>query len=867
MDSLIGRVISHYRILDRIGAGGMGVVYRAEDTKLGRTVALKFLPPELTRDKKAKQRFIQEARAASAMDHSNICTIFEVDEIEDDQIFISMAYYEGKTLKERIAEGALDLGEAVDIATQIAHGLVKAHTHGIVHRDVKPGNIFITQDREVKIFDFGLAKLAGQLRLTSTGKTMGTVSYMSPEQGRGEETGPQTDIWALGVILYEMVTGSLPFKGDYDVAVMYSIMKEEPAPIQSLRSGIPAELEGIVKKALAKNEADRYQDANEVLADLSALKQQLDFNKFTGTHEWKFKGKERRWIFAFAAAAVAVAAVAVVWRTAMNTGSLSSGLPGEAHQVTSGDAWQGDPALSPDGGTIAYASDESGNRDIYITNVRGESNLNLTNDPAPDYCPAWFPDGGALAFVSERGGAKAIWKMSSLGGGATMLIKNALDPAISRDGRIAFTALLPNGKQRIGVASLADPGKITVLTGPTDGMWEHHKPAWSPDGRTICYATRQDLWTVSSSGGPAKRLSRNGLGDSNPAWSGDGKYVYFSSGRGGTLALWRIAAEGGAAKRLTQGPGYEYDPSVSRDGSRLAYTTQREPGALYIKDMKSQKVTKLPGMRGACQAAIAPDGSKVAFVSDRAGPTFDLWIQPLDRGIPTGQPQRLTEDTAHACCPAFSPDGKWIAYYRVLDEKRDIYTIPASGGQPIRFTDDPAPDVQPAWSPDGSRLVFASERGGGSHIWIAPVSEGRPAGPLLRITSDTVYAIAPVWSPDGARIAYVGEAEKGPEVWIVPADGKMPGRRITSGANAETVRWDPATGSLFISGSWGEDRVSLRRVSPEGGTIEPIDPPIIFSPGPALGTFDISLDGRFLLFPRENNRGNIWVTEAKKGTF
>ena len=306
MDSLIGRTISHYRILERIGAGGMGIVYRAEDTRLGRTVALKFLPPELTRDAKAKQRFIQEARAASALDHSNICTIFEVDEIEDDQIFISMACYEGKTLRERIAEGALDLREAVDIAVQIAQGLVKAHAHGIVHRDVKPGNIFITNDRQVKIFDFGLAKLAGQLRLTSTGKTMGTVSYMSPEQARGEETGPGTDIWALGVILYEMVTGTLPLRGDYDAAVMYSIMNEDPAPMESLRPGVPAELEGIVRKALAKNRAERYQDTNEMLSDLAALKQQLDFSTFTGTHAWKFKSTERRWMFALAAAAVAV---------------------------------------------------------------------------------------------------------------------------------------------------------------------------------------------------------------------------------------------------------------------------------------------------------------------------------------------------------------------------------------------------------------------------------------------------------------------------------------------------------------------------------------------------------------------------------
>jgi eukaryotic-like serine/threonine-protein kinase len=863
MDSLVGKTISHYRIIERIGAGGMGVVYKAEDTKLGRTVALKFLPPEMTRDRKAKERFVQEARAASAIEHSNICTIFEVDEIEDDRIFIAMACYEGRTLKDRIAEGPLEIREALDIASQAAHGLAKAHAHGIVHRDIKPGNIFITDDHEVKIVDFGLAKLAGQVRLTSTGKTMGTVSYMSPEQARGEETGPKTDIWALGVVLYEMVTGEVPFKGDYDVAAIYSIMNDAPPAMSGIRPGMPEELENIVKKALARNQTDRYENANEMLSDLSALKQQLDFSTFTGTNEWKFKSKGRRWIFAVAAAAVAIAAAVVWWAVANREGS-QHGLPGQAHPVTLGDAWQGEPALSPDGSRIAYTSDESGNKDIYITTASGESAQRITSDPAPDYSPAWFRDGEEIAFVSERGGTPGIWKMSSLGSGPTPLIKDAIDPAISPDGtRIAFTALLPGGDQRIAVSSLADPENFTVLTGADGGMWEHRRAAWSPDGKTICYAARQDLWTVPASGGAPRRLTSGGLYDFYPSWSSDGKHVYFSSERGGILALWRIGARGGEPERRTQGPGNEYDPNISRDGSRLACATQQEPAALHIRDLRSGTDRKVPGMRGDCLPAIAPDGSKVVFTSDRAGRTFDLWMQPLDRGMPSGNPQRLTKDTAHASCPAFSRDGKWIAYYRILGEQRDIYTIPASGGRPIRFTDDPAPDFQPSWSPDGSKLVFVSERGGGSHLWIAPVSEGRPAGPAVRITNDTVRVLAPAWSPDGARIAYVGASD----AWIVPADGATPGRRITSGAQAQTVRWDFAGGSLLVSGGWGEDSVSLRRVSPDGGAVEPMDPYVFIGPKDAIGTFDVSMDGRFVAFYRENNRGNIWIHEAKKGTF
>jgi Tol biopolymer transport system component len=865
---MIGRVVSHYRIVERIGAGGMGVVYKAEDTKLGRTVALKFLPPELTRDKKAKQRFIQEARAASAMDHANICTIYEVDEIDDGQLFIAMACYQGKTLKDRIAEGRLELAEILEISAQITRGLAKAHAQGIVHRDIKPGNIFLTHDGEVKIVDFGLAKLAGQVKLTSTGKTMGTVAYMSPEQARGGETGPRTDIWALGVLLYEMVTGEIPFKGDYDVAVVYSIMSEAPAVMSSLRPEIPEELESIVKKALAKSESDRYQGANEILSDLSALKRQLDFTTFKGVDAWKFKGKDRRRLFALGAVFIAAAAIAGVWLLSANRGKQAPSLPGKPSQVTSGDFWHGDPALSPDGGTIAYAADESGNKDLYVINVGGGNPLRLTDDPAADYYPAWYPDGSALAFVSERGGSKGIWKIGKLGGGATLLLNDAVDPAISPDGRrIAFRALLPNGEERIGVAPLTNTSDVTVLTRSTDGAWEHRKPAWSPDGESICYGTRPDLWIVSASGGPARRLTKDTDNALNPAWSNDGRHVYFSSGREGTIALWRVSSKGGRAERLTTGSSHEGDPTVSPDGSRFAYSTETEPGTLLLRDLESGRETKIPGIRDICIAAIAPDGSKIVYASDRGGPKYDLWLQLLDHGIPSGQPQRLTEDTADAACPAFSPDGKWVVYHRILGEQRDIFTIPAAGGKPMQFTDDPAQDTQPAWSPDGSMIVFASNRAGPTNIWAAPVSEGKPAGPPRRVTKDTMNVGAPVWSGDGDAIIYIGETSEGTDVWMIPADGSTPARRITRGARALMARWDGATGSLLVSGRWKEDQFSIRRISIGGKAVPTIDPPVEFGSLTTVATFDVSYDGRLVVYSRAKNIGNIWMHEAKKGTF
>jgi len=276
---VIGKTISHYKIIEKLGEGGMGIVYKAEDTKLKRTVALKFLPPELTRDPEAKQRFIHEAQAASALQHNNVATIHEINETKpapgepgDGQMFICMDCYEGEILKDKIQNGPMKVEEAIDITIQVAEGLKKAHKKGIVHRDIKPANIFITEDGVVKILDFGLAKLAGPAQLTKTGTTLGTVSYMSPEQARGEEVNHRTDIWSLCVVLYEMVTEQLPFKGEYEQSVIYSILNEEPDPI----IGVSMELDRIVKKALSKRPEDRYQNIEEIMTDLKSLRKEIE---------------------------------------------------------------------------------------------------------------------------------------------------------------------------------------------------------------------------------------------------------------------------------------------------------------------------------------------------------------------------------------------------------------------------------------------------------------------------------------------------------------------------------------------------------------------------------------------------------------
>jgi len=307
---VIGQTISHYKIVEKLGEGGMGVVYRAEDTKLKRTVALKFLSAQSLGTPQEKTRFVHEAQAAAALDHPNVCTVHEIDEAEG-QTFIAMAYIEGQSLREKIASGPLKLEAALDVAIEVAQGLQEAHEKGIVHRDIKSGNIMLTARGQAKITDFGLARLAGGTKVTKTGTTVGTVAYMSPEQARGEAVNHTSDIWSLGVVAYEMLTGRLPFEGEHEQAVTYQVVHETPEPITALRTGVPMELERIVNKALAKNPGERYQHIDEMLIDMKAVKKQVESGELITGHTKK-RPQKRKSVFWIGGVAVVVVSLIVV---------------------------------------------------------------------------------------------------------------------------------------------------------------------------------------------------------------------------------------------------------------------------------------------------------------------------------------------------------------------------------------------------------------------------------------------------------------------------------------------------------------------------------------------------------------------------
>jgi serine/threonine protein kinase len=407
---MIGKIVTHYKILKKLGEGGMGEVYKAEDTKLKRTVALKFLPQYLTQNTEARERFIQEAQTASALDHPNICTIHEIDETEDGQTFIVMACYDGESLKDKIEKGPLELEEAVDIAIQVAQGLSKAHEKGIVHRDIKPANIIITPEGVPKIVDFGLAKLSGKTKITKSGTTVGTISYMSPEQSQGEKVDNRSDIWSVGVVLYEMICGKLPFQGEYDQAVMYNIMNEEPEPLTGLRTGVPMKLEEIINKLLAKEAGDRYQHIDELPVDMRAIafkENRVQSKQSISAAQRVPKPIEIRSKFLYSLAIIIIALLAGIIGWSIKKQKHHEVLLVNRYSINliesgqlSNYKFSNDLAFSPDCRNLVYVASDGQNKRLYLRSFDSYDTIALSGTVGAND-PFFSPDGSWIGFIAS----------------------------------------------------------------------------------------------------------------------------------------------------------------------------------------------------------------------------------------------------------------------------------------------------------------------------------------------------------------------------------------------------------------------------------------------------------------------------------
>jgi serine/threonine protein kinase len=592
---VIDQTISHYKIIEKLGGGGMGVVYKAEDMKLKRTVALKFLPPEFTSDPEAKERFIHEAQAASSLDHTNICTVYEIGETEDGKMFIAMACYEGETLKDRVARGPLKTDEAISLTVQIADGLAEAHQHGIIHRDIKPANILITKNGIAKIVDFGLAKVAGLTRLTKTGSTLGTIAYMAPEQLHGVEVDARTDIFSLAVVLYEMLSGKRPFRGDHEAALMYSIINEEPEQLQKLIPEIPPELNQIIIKALEKDPKNRYQSMNDLLIDLRPFKKETSKTSSL-TIKRVFIDRRSTRIIVIGVIVFAVVLVSVIGIFLIQKDSRVPSTPMVTRILKIGNNNAIDPCISPDGNWIVYvARDSRSIANIYVVSSSGGEPKKILHDTTDYYrLPCFSPDASKIVYSKDDGSQINI--VPTLGGASRKLVNDARYPRWSPDGKLI--AFFRSDGEKLFVVNSNGTGEKEITKFINKSTFY---VAWSPDSKRLAFLRS---FQTSEDGQYTEIFSR-ALDDSAESqitfdkkqiielcWASTGEIIY-SSNCGGGVNLWIISDGGGTPRQLTVGAGGDRDPCISKDAHRLVYLNNFESINIWTIDLQNKQLQQL----------------------------------------------------------------------------------------------------------------------------------------------------------------------------------------------------------------------------------------------------------------------------------
>jgi serine/threonine protein kinase/WD40 repeat protein len=776
------RTVGPYRVGEKLGGGAMGTVHRAEDTRLRRPVALKFLAPELVRDPDTQARFLREARAASALDHPHICTVHDIGESDDGEVYLAMAYYEGETLKKCLERGPLPVTEALAVAAQIAEGLAAAHARGIVHRDLKPANVFLTSEGTVKLLDFGLAKLTDTTLLTVTGRPLGTPAYMAPEQARGETVDHRADLWALGVVLYQMLTGELPFGGESSNAILYAIAHEEP---RSLGEGIelPPGIADLLESLLRKDPAERYSDSAALPnALLGVTTPRVSPARLVTTVERRRKS----FLPSVATGLVAILAATAGWWILAGRAPETPAEPLTFTPVTTDRGWKARPHLSPDGEKVTYEWAGPGSRDqrIWVKLLGADTSpVRLTGHPAVEVSPVWSPDGREIAFVRLEENA-AIYVKPWLGGRERKLadivgpvISGYLLPTLSWSpdgGWLAFAEKSDADKPARIVRLSLETGEKQPLTLPPEGALGDLFPEFSPDGSQIAFARGPsgvwaglDLWVQPVGDGPARRLTSGQFdGFGGLAWTANGREIVFTTGTGWEpgARVFRLSLEGGEP-RPVQGVG-GHSGAISIRGARMVYTESTvRPSDIWISPgRRVAPRDRIPEKLIASSAfdqspAVSPDGKKIAFTSYRSG-TANIWVASSDGTNPV----QLTRCKSHCGTPNWSPDGRWIVFDSLESGNWDLYVVDAEGGLSRQLTFEPSDDGTPSWSRDGGWIYLHSDRGGDHQIWKTTATGGE----TVQVTRGGGFYARESW--DGRHL-YYANSHKDPGIWRMPVEG------------------------------------------------------------------------------------------------